>query len=259
MVRGRNCRALCALGLLLWAVALKADEVRESDLGGVGDAFSQVERLSEWAQQMSGSHRPSVDQTAPPSGDFMIDFDGRPVEPKPLAPEHSFNPRIMGGYAKAEPKRDGMGGAPVVKFGDRKDVSLATIAQNNQAAAEAITQAAAPDAAFVMSTAFDSEPGSQEKTFEEKLELLSQKESPFSLQDYVEFRDFVTENESKVEALPNRDSRFHNNLQEVFGKFGNTDANRTAGQALRRFMGLEDSGAKNDKSKKRSGKAGQTH
>lgn len=258
MVRKRIYRAFWALGLLLYAVALKADEIREEELGGPGDAFSQAERLSDWARQVERSQGRSPKASPPPAQDFMIDFDGRPVEVKPLAPDHSFNPRTLGGFAKAEPKKDGVVGAPKLKFGDRKDVSLATIAQNNQAAAEAIAQAAAPDTGFVMPSAYFGDEMPREKSFEERLEILSQKESPFSLQDYVEFRDFVADNEEKVTALPNKDSRFHNNLKQVYDRYINTDANRASALPLKRFFGAEPN-AKDDTSKKRSGLGGRTH
>lgn len=278
MVRAKKWRAAGVICLLFWASALIGAEVRESDLDAGNDAFLQLSQLNLWAKDVRKAAGLKVPvRLKPPSSvasaepDIFVGPKTDPRDVAPLSPSVKFNPRVLGSvgpkageppsWVKPEPKRVGVGGEAKVKFGDRKDVSLATIAQNNRAAADAIADAAATVPDFV-NPALEEETAEEplEKTFEQRLEELSEKETPFSLQDYVDFRDFAKENEEQLWELPNRDSRFHENMKTLYRQFADKDANPAAGEALRRLIGVEpQSSSKAGTPKKRLSPAGRTH
>jgi hypothetical protein len=282
MVRGRKWSVAGKTCLLAWALfgtAFAAGaEVREEELFARSDVSYQIDELSRLGREIRAKQiKPVVKapllRPVPPkpmqSEAEFVDLDTSDRAVTPLLPGTPFNPRVLGSkggaspqdppWARPDPAREGVVGAPKVKFGDRKDVSLATIAQNNQTAVEAIAEAAV-EPPFVNPGSETAEEPPPEKTFEERLEIFSEKETPFSVQDYVEFRDFSAQFEEELWQLPNRDTRFHENLRLLYRQFADKDANRKAGEPMRRLLGVEEGGrAKGDTSKKRSKQAGRTH
>jgi len=257
--------------LLFLAVTAKGAEVREEELDGPGDALFQLQEirqvLAEVGRKSSPRSRARTQVIREPS---IFVGDETPVAAvKPLVPGNRFNPRLFGGapkppvespWVKPDPKRDGVVGDAKVKFGERKDISLATIAQNNAAAVDAIAKAASAEPDFVNPAIEDNAEVPAEKTFEQKLEELSERETPFSVQDYVEFREFVSRNEEAIWKLPNQDSRFHENLKALYKQFGGKDADPKAGQALRRVLGVDPADTvKTGATKKPSTRANRTH
>lgn len=280
----RNCIFTYALmGWAFFSLPVFADEVEESEVGGPGDAFVQMERLAGWATEVRSSQPaqsapeaklPTVSvktvEAAPevdPFGDV-----GKGGDSGPLAASQGFSPRTLGSgggplpeglSVRATPKSEGMGGSPKVKFGERGDISLQTISKNNAASVEAIAQAAPSSSSsqpppFTIGGAAEDE-GPTPKTFEERLEELSSKEAPFYVRDYVEYRAFVAEFEEKVGDLPNQDSRFHDNLKRVYAEFGEKDGDRAGAGAIRRVLRISAGTAKAGPSKRRTGPAGRTH
>ncbi len=257
--------------LLFLAATAKGAEVREEEIDGPGDAFLQLQQIQAVVSEVGKRILPKRKSKSEPAREPSIFADGETpaLDPKPLVPGNRFNPRVFGAAAKPpvespwvkpDPKRDGVVGDAKVKFGERKDISLATIAQNNAAAVDAISKAASAEPDFVNPSLEEREDLPLDKTFEEKLEELSEREAPFSLQDYVEFRDFVSENEEAIWQLPNQDSRFHENLKSLYKQYAGKDANPKAGEPLRRVLGVDPADAvKNGASKKRSRPASRTH
>ncbi len=267
MVRLRKWRAVGVFSLLLWASALMGAEVRESDIDTSGDAFFQIDQLAEVAKDIrTANHLRTPVRLKPPTrpaanDSIFVESSAHPKPMQPLAPSRKFEPRVLSSqsgvpaaspWAKPDPKKEGVGGLAKVKFGDRKDVSLSTIAQNNQAAADAIAEAASSSPDFVNPGLEEEMASPSARPFEDKLEDLSEREAPFSLKDYVDFREFSKANEDRLWSLPNKDSRFHENLRGLYRQYADKDANSGQSAAVRRLLGLETTdSAKSGTTKKR--------